>query len=209
MVAKQLVEKDQRIDALMGVKNSIVEQRRARNQKEEAGKGKGMMKLQNITPGPADYAVMPSSLLENPAPIISDARPNAAMIKGSIDAAVASTKYNPPPGSYDPKVLPRGGTGWDKAPVSYKAGAKKTSFLDDAAKGKREVPGPGRYDTNKSTMQLEHATKMRRGYVEAAPSAPPAWAKVDSDLPGPAAYAVDAYQRKARLRRARVSLPSI
>jgi len=213
-VAKQLEEQSERIDSLMHLKENIVQQRRFRNRQSAAVRGRSMINLRKNEPGPADYGDKPSSL-EGHGAKISEAKPTLALVEGSIDHAVAKAKDNPPIGTYDARVLRNGTSGWDKGGFANMQGAVpgaalKKSYLDEVQQAAKFAPGPGNYDTNKSTMQLDHATRMRRDYAPTpANEKAPVWANPDTGTPGPAAYNLDAFQRKRALQRQNQSLPAL
>jgi hypothetical protein len=104
----------------------------------------------------------------------------------------------PPPGSYDPRVLPSGKKiGWDDARARgglIPKGPKFATNVEEAQK--RSVPGPGAYETNTSTVDLPHGVRIAQPVVDGAGRT--AWA-VKSEGPGPAAYAIDPFARKERL----------
>jgi hypothetical protein len=72
----------------------------------------------------------------------------------------------PPPGTYNPSVLPSGSRLWNGAEITVPKGEKRT-YLDQEQKVFKNLPGPGAYDAHKqSTLVLKHGTKIVRDYVK-------------------------------------------
>jgi len=205
-MASQLDSQAQRVDTFTTLKDQLLEQRKFRARMKSAGRERGIS-LKGMTPGPADYYSEQSCLRENPGAKISNARP--APVEGSIDAMVARQRSLPPPGSYDPKMLPSGDYSMGYAQKGPKmSNGKKQSYLVDLQKQASFMPGPGSYD-NKGTMLLEHATAMRRDYMQVPEGRAASWAiGGEQSGPGPAAYVVDKYSRQKRIR-SQKSLPTL
>merc|ERR1719420_2301994 len=205
-VASKLDSQTQRVDTFLTLKEHLLEQRKFRARQKSAGRERAL-NLKSMTPGPADYYADLSSLKSVPAPKISDANPKP--VEGSIDEAIQRQKSLPPPGSYDPKVLPTGGYALEKGKGPKMVAGSKQSYLYDVQKQAKYCPGPGSYESNKSTMLLEHATAMRSDYMQVPEGRAAAWAAVgDKSGPGPAAYAVDKFSRQQRLSQNK-SLPTL
>jgi hypothetical protein len=103
----------------------------------------------------------------------------------------------PPPGSYNPRVLPSGkNIGWDDARARGGIILKGPKYVNAEEAQKRAVPGPGAYETNTSTVDLDHGVRIAQPVVDGAGRTVFA---AKSEGPGPAAYAVDPFARKQRL----------
>lgn len=203
-VEMQMHANHQRVDTFLSMKEQIQQQRKVRAQQQSAMKERAIS-LKSMMPGPADYYVQVNSLQDLPVPKISNAKPKA--VEGSIDELVERQRKLPAPGAYDPKLLPNGKLPWENLGTKMVAGKKKT-YLDEKMRDAKYCPGPGAYD-NKSSLLTEHATAIRRDYMQIPEGRAPAWAQADQSCgPGPAAYAVDPFHRQRRLR-AQKSLPVI
>lgn len=201
----------ERIETLLALKEQLLEQRKARTSKAEATRGsRGLNLRRDCLPGPGQYEVQKSSMMENPT--IKIALSNAPDF---IEQTIRVTKQNPAPGAYDAKVLPSGDKVSQSAPegMGKMGNNKRTSFLDDAMQAKEFVPAPGRYEL-KSQLDVR-ATKFRRDAIEDEgmdkhdPKQYPVWARPATKTPGPTGYSVDDYTRKETLRRAQRSLPNL
>lgn len=206
-VASKLDSQAQRVDSFLTLKEHLLEQSKFRARQKSAGRERAL-NLKNMTPGPADYysEAAFSSLKQLPVPKISDANPKP--VEGSIDEMIQRNQSLPPPGSYDPKVLPTGG--YAMAPKGPKIVAgNKQSYLHDVQKQARYCPGPGAYDNSKSTMVLEHVAAMRREYMQVPEGRAASWvAQGDACGPGPAAYSLDKFSRQKRMK-SQKSLPTL
>merc|ERR1719453_572698 len=115
----------------------------------------------SATPGPADYADKPSCLTENPGRSIASSR-SQVTIPGTVEHAMKRSGSLPPPGSYNPRVLPSGkNIGWDDARARgglIPKGPKYATNVEEAQK--RAVPGPGAYEAPKSTVDLDHGVRI-------------------------------------------------
>lgn len=199
----------ERIETLLALKDQLLDQRKGRNLKAEATKGsRGISLKRDCLPGPGHYEAPPSCLSELPAPRIGKSK-----VPGMVDTAIAGTKDNPAPGSYDTSILPNG------AQLGVAGGGEfnkrnRDSFLDEVMRIKEHIPAPGRYESHKSSLD-SRATKMARdriaseGIDKFSAKRYPAWARPATETPGPAGYSVDEYQRKEVLRRAQRSLPNL
>jgi len=205
-IASRLDSQTHRVDTFLTLKDHLLEQRKFRARQKSAGRERAL-NLKGMTPGPADYQNADSSSLNSvPVTKISDANPKP--VEGSIDEMIQRQRSLPPPGSYDPKVLPTGGYALAKGRGPKMVSGTKQSYLYDLQKQAQFCPGPGSYE-NKSTMLLEHATAMRRDYMQVPEGRAAGWAAVgDKSGPGPAAYAVDKFSRQKRMRQQK-SLPML
>jgi len=200
----------ERIETLLALKDQLLEQRKARTSKAEATRGsRGLNLRRDCLPGPGQYEMRPSSMIENP---------TMKMALGNspdfIEQTTKATAANPPPGAYDALVLPSGGLVSQSGPSMVNFGNnKRTSFLDEAMQAKEFVPAPGQYKTGSSLDK--RATKMRResvadeGLDKFSAKRYPIWARPATQTPGPAGYNIDEYTRKEVLRRAQKSLPNL
>merc|ERR1719473_1000682 len=151
-LAGHLKESENRIRALHAVKDQVIEQRKKRLVQQSILKSRPA-DLNSITPGPGHYGAEShvSCLNDLPVPKISTANP-VNLTPGSFDHMMKLAKENPPPGTYNPKTLPKGnhldmGSGLDGAAVKFKPeGAELKNFLDDAVQSRAGMPGPGTYD---------------------------------------------------------------
>merc|ERR1719198_1120302 len=150
-VAQRLEQHSERIDTLFGLKEQILEKRRARNQSRSVEK---FAQPRPQGPGPAAYNPRPPCVTEGPAVKISGGQPKN-LNTASIDAVISRSRHNPGPGEYNAALLPTGDkvAGGGGGPV-FRGDNKKT-FLDHEARAARELPGPGSYNSQ-STMELRH-----------------------------------------------------
>lgn len=200
----------ERIETLLALKDQLLEQRKARTSKAEATRGsRGLNLRRDCQPGPGQYEMPKSSVLENP--VMRMAKSNTPDF---IDQTTKATLANPPPGAYDAMHLPSGDLISQSAPGGVNFGNNpRTSFLDEAVKAKEAVPAPGQYKTQSSLN--DRTTKMRReaidnqGLDKFSAKRYPIWARPSTQTPGPAGYNVDDYTRKEVLRRAQSSLPNL
>jgi len=202
-IREQLDNDVERIETLMALKDSLLDQRRGRNMKAEATKAaRGLSLRRDFLPGPGQYEAQPSCLTE-----VSGGRMGKAKALGMVDDAVKGYSQTPAPGSYSTSLLPNG----DRIDKSCPDGGKfkdhdRDTFLDAAVKAKDFVPAPGRYE---SKSQLDRrGTEMRRDKIGEVVSAERKRCP-RSETPGPASYNVDDYSRKEVLRRAQRSLPNL
>lgn len=206
---EQIDSNIERIETLLALKDQLLDQRKGRNMKAEATKGsRGLNLKRDCLPGPGAYEAPPSCLAELPVAKIGKSK-----VPGMVDAAIAGTKANPAPGSYDTTMLPNG----DR--LDLQAGGEfgkkdRSSFLDEIQKQKEFVPAPGRYESK--TSLDSRATKMARDRINDEDNVDkfsakrfPVWARPSTITPGPAGYSVDDYTRKEVLRRAQRSLPNL
>merc|ERR1719473_2131788 len=146
MLAGHLKESENRIRALHAVKDQVIQQRKKRLVQQSILKSRPA-DLNSITPGPGHYGAEShvSCLNELPVPKISTANP-VNLTPGSFDHMMKLAKENPPPGSYNPKVMSKGnhldlGSGLDGAAVKFKPeGAELKNFLDDAVQSRAGMP---------------------------------------------------------------------
>lgn len=203
-VASKLDSKTQRVETFLTLKDHLLQQSKFRAQQKTTNR-ETALKLKNMTPGPADYYNAKPLLKQAPCTKISDAK--LQPVEGSIDEMVNIKRSLPPPGSYDPKVLPTGGYALAQKGPKMVPGSKQ-SFLNDLQKQAKYCPGPGAYEY-KGTLHLEHAAAMRREYMQVPEGRAAAWAaQGDCCGPGPAAYAVDKFSRQNRLKTQK-SLPTL
>merc|ERR1719453_2097263 len=109
----------------------------------------------------------------------------------------------PPPGAYDPQVLPDGNhldlNVIDGCKTRIVKGDKKT-FADDVVKTFRHNPGPGTYEASGS-YNLRHSVRIVRDYVDTSDK-PPKWCKPMQDTPGPDEYVLDKFSKAGRAKAA-------
>jgi hypothetical protein len=204
-VATKLDSQAQRVDTFLTLKDHLLQQSKFRARQKSA-RNERALNLKSLTPGPADYDTEVSTLKQAPVAKISNA--NLKPVEGSIDEMIQRNRSLPPPGSYDPKVLPTGGYALAAKGPKIVAGSKQ-SFLHDVQKQAKYAPGPGTYDNSKSTMLLEHVAAMRRDYMQVPEGRAAAWAaQGDKCGPGPAAYALDKFSRQNRMK-SQKSLPTL
>eukprot|EP00746_Dinoflagellata_sp_MGD_P160869 gnl/MRDRNA2_/MRDRNA2_87809_c0_seq1.p1 gnl/MRDRNA2_/MRDRNA2_87809_c0~~gnl/MRDRNA2_/MRDRNA2_87809_c0_seq1.p1 ORF type:complete len:690 (-),score=179.32 gnl/MRDRNA2_/MRDRNA2_87809_c0_seq1:235-2304(-) len=204
-VASKLDSQAQRVDTFLTLKDHLLQQNKFRARQKSATRERAL-NLKNLTPGPADYNSDISTLKQAPVAKISNA--NLKPVEGSIDEMIQRNRSLPPPGSYDPKVLPTGGYALASKGPKIVAGTKE-SYLHDLQKQAKYCPGPGSYDNGKSTMLLEHVAAMRRDYMQVPEGRAAAWAaQGDKCGPGPAAYALDKFSRQNRMK-SQKSLPTL
>jgi len=199
-IAERLEEANDRIETLLHLKDQILEQRKKRIRHNAAIKAKPV-NIRRITPGPAQYAAQPSSVLDAKASKISTSNV-VSFQPGSIDSMVRNAKQVPAAGTYDAKTLPNGdyvGAGHGGLKIGK---GQKINFLDIEQRTRSFCPGPGSYET-KSTVVLPNGVKMVRDYI------PSKQKKAGDDLPAPNHYAVDDYHRKTRLQKLQKSLPAL
>ncbi|KAF4708483.1 hypothetical protein FOZ63_026700 [Perkinsus olseni] len=206
LIGRQMDDKEEKIATMLSTKDLVMAQRKMLLQQQECLKGKPM-NIRQIMPGPADYSHHMNSIKEHPAPKIARSKPKL-LIPGATDFELMKAKSIPPPGAYDPKLLPSGSGLWDDVKVSMGKGSK-TTYLDEEQAAKRFAPGPGAYEvaTKTSSLQLDHGTKIVRDYVKNGRE--PSFIPPLEDSPGPAGYSVDRFHRQERLRRVQKSLPSL
>jgi hypothetical protein len=213
LLSGHLKESENRIRALHAVKDQVIQQRKKRLVQQSILKSRPA-DLNNVTPGPGHYGAEShvSCLNELPVTKISTANP-VNLTPGSFDHMMKLARENPPPGTYNPKVMPKGnhldmGAGLDGAVVKFKPeGAELKNFLDDAVHAKKELPGPGTYDPP-SSMVLRHSVRL------AQPKFPelntlPSFVPKPRDSPGPDEYCVDNFTKMGRLNERSVSMPSL
>jgi hypothetical protein len=199
----------ERIETLLALKDQLLDQRKGRNLKQAATQGaRGVNLKRDCLPGPGAYEAPTSSMFENPAPKMAQAK-----VPGMLDVAVAATAKNPAPGAYDSKMMPNGDRVGGQANAVGFGNRNRDSFLDEAMRAKEYVPAPGRYEL-KSSLE-SRTTAMRRDRIEHenldkhSAKQFPQWARPGTLTPGPAGYSVDDYTRKEVLRRAQRSLPNL
>jgi hypothetical protein len=212
-LAGHLQESEKRIRALHAVKDNVIEQRKKRLVQQSILKSRPA-DLNSITPGPGHYGADShiSCLNELPVTKISTANP-VNLTPGSFDHMMKLAKENPPPGSYNPKVLSKGnhldlGAGLDGAVVKFAPdGSELKNFLDDAVQEKKEIPGPGTYDLNTS-LALQHSVRLV-GQKFPELHELPSFVPRPRDAPGPDEYCVDQYTRQGRLNDRSSSMPAL
>mmetsp|Transcript_41461 Transcript_41461/g.87908 ORF Transcript_41461/g.87908 Transcript_41461/m.87908 type:complete len:529 (+) Transcript_41461:47-1633(+) len=198
-VAEALEVAQDRIETLMSLKDQILEQRKKRIKQQGALKTKAV-NIRRITPGPAQYPAPPSCVSDAKMGKISKSSgPN--LEQGSIDLMVKQSKSIPAAGTYDPKTLPDGQSLGPNGGIRL-GRSKKSNFLDEIEHTRAFCPGPGQYETAKSTVDLKHGTRIVRDYITEK-------GLLKQDAPGPAHYAVDNFHRKMRLQKTQRSLPAL
>merc|ERR1719443_1036812 len=143
LLSGHLKESENRIRALHAVKDQVIQQRKKRLVQQSILKSRPA-DLNNVTPGPGHYGAEShvSCLNELPVTKISTANP-VLLTPGSFDHLMKLAKENPPPGSYNPKTLPKGKhlemtSGLDGNVVKFTPeGAPLKNFLDDAVLAKK------------------------------------------------------------------------
>jgi len=201
----------ERIETLLALKDSLLDQRKARTLKAEATKSsRGLNIRRDCLPGPGQYEAAPSCLTEMPGVKIVNTKVNHSEY---IDNQTKVTAANPAPGAYEITHLPNG----DKLGKPERGGQfgqrDRDSYLDDAIRAKEQVPAPGRYE--KQSQLDQRATKIKResiadqGLDKFSAKKYPKWQRPATETPGPAGYSVDDYTRKEVLRRAQRSLPDL
>jgi hypothetical protein len=214
-LAHHLAESESKIKALHAVKEQVVEQRKKRLVQQSILKSRPS-DLNSITPGPGHYGAEShvSCLNELPVPKISTANP-VNLTPGGFDHMMKLAKENPPPGSYNPKVMSKGnhldlGSGLDGGAVKFTPeGSELKNFLDDAVAAKKEMPGPGTYDVP-SSLHLQHSVRLVQ------PKFPdlnqlPTFVPKPRDAPGPDEYCVDTFTKQQRIAKneSSQSMPSL
>lgn len=207
---QQIGEGVERVETLLGLKEQIQLQRKAR---AVAGEGARAISLQR------DCGVGPGQYEQNRDACFQDATvPRIVQSNISHEQFVADvaavTRGNPPVGAYDPTRLPNGERIDECSGIYPKMGnTKKTSYLDEAIRLAKPNPGPGTYEAK---PQLSHiGAKLVREYIkdqgddENAERRWPMWARPNVESPGPMAYTIDEFQRKDRLKRSQRSMPSL
>jgi hypothetical protein len=189
---QELLSQQSRVATMQEVKSQLQEQRAARARKLAAQAKALPPRARDLTPGPADYGERQSCMAEHQGHSIP--RASGAPAPGTVEEALKRSKSLPPPGSYDPRCLRKGDALGAAAPRPGGVITKgpKPSAISEAVK--RGVPGPGAYETNKSTVDLEHGVRLKPPLL-AEPLVP------REDGPGPAAYALDPALRERRLRK--------
>jgi len=199
----------ERIETLLALKDQLIDQRKARNMKQDATKGsRGLNLRRDCLPGPGQYEAPQSTLLEaKSSKIGKEAR------VGIPDERCEAAKYNPPPGSYDVKVMANGKSIETTAKPLKFSDRQRESYLDQAIRDKSVVPAPGEYE-KKAALERRGAVIVRdkihdQGLDKYSAKRLPAWQRPATETPGPAGYNTDAYLRKEVLRRAQRSLPDL
>lgn len=212
-ILEELNEGNERVETLLGLKEQLLNQRKARTGRQEACKAHRAASLQrDCGVGPGQYdAHRDRCLMETPVPAkICESRVSHEQF---VEDIANVTKRNPPPGSYDPTCVSNGDKLIGKAQGIRFNKTPKTNYLDDAIRMMAENPGPGNYE---SQTQLSHlGTTLKREVInekgdwENAPKRWPKWAQPAADSPGPVAYTVDKFQRAENLKRMTKSMPSL
>jgi hypothetical protein len=212
-IASHLKESESRISALHAVKDQVVEQRKKRLVQQSILKSRPA-DLNSVTPGPGQYGAQShvSCLNELPVTKISTANP-VNLTPGSFDHMMKLAKENPPPGTYNPKVLPKGkhldlGAGMDGGGVKFTPeGVPLKNFLDDAVQAKKELPGPGTYDL-KASLELQHSVRLvQKKFPEL--NQLPTFVPKPRDAPGPDEYCVDKFTKQGRINDRSQSMPAL
>merc|ERR1719313_1523374 len=172
LIRENLDSQEERIDTLLKLREQILEQRKVRIKQRAVVKGRPQ-NIRDNTPGPAHYQPLPSCLNEMPVTKISTS--NALnLMPGSIDMMIKKSKAVPPPGAYDPKVLPDGNhlevDVVDGCTTRIVPGEKK-NFLDENVKTFKQNPGPGTYEASAS-YNLRHSVRIVREYVDTSDKPP-------------------------------------
>eukprot|EP00392_Amoebophrya_sp_AT5.2_P013159 g13272.t1 len=174
--------------------------------KAEQSAVKGL-NIRHIEPGPGQYDI-PNTLNQQGVGKIPDPKP-LKPVEGSIAAQVARAKEMPPPGSYDPRLLPGGGKVLADRNITF--GSRHSGYADDVLKRKRDLPGPGTYNVS-GNFKLNHVANMGKMADVASTfdhGQIPRWVgKIDRDTPGPGSYAVDEYTRRERTAKVMSTMPT-
>ncbi|CAD7957222.1 unnamed protein product [Amoebophrya sp. A120] len=212
-VGEQIAEQQTRIDSLMHLKKQLLEQRRQRSRLQDAKSAsvKGL-NIRHVEPGPGAYDI-PGTLSSQGVGKIPEPK-QLKPVEGSIAAQVARARDNPPPGSYDPRILPSGEKTLADKPMSLGTRHSGGSFADQALKRNRDKPGPGTYNVS-GNFKLNHVANMGKSadvtlyHQSQSGSNVPTWiGKVDRDIPGPGSYAVDEYTRSQRNAKVMSTMPT-
>jgi hypothetical protein len=201
LIRENLDSQEERIDTLLKLREQILDQRKVRIKQRAVVKGRPQ-NIRDNTPGPAHYQPLPSCLNELPVTKISDAN-SLNLMPGSVDMMIKKSRSMPPPGAYDPKVLPDG----NHLDVDVVDGCKtrivkgtKKNFVDDVVKTFRNNPGPGTYEGTAS-YNLRHSVRIVRDYVDTSDK-PPKWCNPVQDIPGPDEYVLDKFTKAGRAKAA-------
>ncbi|EER01225.1 IgA receptor precursor, putative [Perkinsus marinus ATCC 50983] len=140
LLGREIEDKEAKISTMLFTKDLLMAQRKILIQQQECLNGKPV-NIRQIMPGPAHYSRSMNSVMENPAPKISTSN-SKLLIPGSTEFELKKAKSIPPPGSYDPKVLPSGSGLWDEGKISMSK-SPKTTYLDEERAIRALAPGPG------------------------------------------------------------------
>jgi len=167
-----------------------------------------------VTPGPGHYGAESHVSCLNELPVTKISTANVVnLTPGGFDHMMKLAKENPPPGTYNPKVLPKGkhldmASGLDGNVVKFTPeGAPLKNFLDDAVLAKKEMPGPGTYDVP-TTLILQHSVKLKQPKFPELNTLP-TFVPKPRDTPGPDEYCVDKFTKQGRLNDRSASMPSL
>jgi hypothetical protein len=199
LIRGHMDQQTERVDTLLKLRDQIVEQRKVRIKQSAVVKGRPA-NIRGMTPGPAHYQPLPSCLKEMPVPKISSVKPPNLM-QGSIDMMCKLSKQVPPPGTYDPRLLPNGKhleVDIVDGCTTRIAPGTKPSFADDAARTFKHNPGPGTYEL-KSTNALKHSVRIVRDYVDTSDK-PPKWCDPVTGTPAPDEYVLDKFTKAGRFK---------
>lgn len=210
---EQQQDSTERVEMLLGLKEQLLMQRKARMGRQEACKAHRATSLQrDCGTGPGQYDVDRDRIWREfpvPAKIVNSRTSHEQFVEDMANV----TKGIPPPGSYDVDVLPNGekilGGGFA---ARFGKGIRK-SYLDDAILSASDKPAPGSYE---SRSQLSHIgpkmpqlRELDSGDWENAPQKFPAWAQPAAESPGPTAYNVDKFLRQENIKKLSKSMPSL
>jgi hypothetical protein len=210
---EQQQEGTERVEMLLGLKEQLLMQRKARMGRQEACKAHRATSLQrDCGVGPGQYdAHRDRSMHETPVPakIVNSRVSHEQFVEDLANA----TKGNPPPGAYDVDVLATGEKVMGGGFAARMGKGIRNSYLDDAIRLASDKPAPGSYE---SRSQLSHiGPKMPKDYItdtgdwENAPKKFPAWAQPAAESPGPTAYTIDKFLRQENVKRMAKSMPSL
>merc|ERR550514_77701 len=201
LIKAHMEQQEERVDTLLKLRDQIVQQRKWRIKQAAVVKGRPQ-NIRHMTPGPAHYQPLPSCLNDLPVPKIASHKP-PNMTVGSIDMMVKHAKTVPPPGTYDPQVLPSGNhLDWnviDGCTTRLVPGDKK-NYIDDSVRTYKNNPDPGTYEL-KSSNDLRHSVRIVRDYVDTSDK-PPKWCQPKTDTPAPDEYVLDKYMKTGRFQHA-------
>jgi hypothetical protein len=184
---------------LLKLRDQIVDQRKVRIKEAAVVKGRPQ-NIRGSTPGPGHYQPLPSCL--NEMPITKFSTSNALnLMPGSIDVMCKISKTLPPPGAYNPRILPNGKhldpDIVDGCTTKIVKGEKK-GMADEAIKLYKHNPGPGTYEV-KGNYELNHSVRIVRDYVDTSDK-PPKWCNPVKDTPAPDEYLLDRFMKKGRFK---------
>merc|ERR1712194_650979 len=208
LVGEELWEQEVRISTLTKLKQQLVDQRRHRNvtkgAKERVSKDQHAKAFE---PGPGSYEIS-STVATKEGPTISTSDPKLCLIEGSIDEQMKRSTAIPPPGIYDPRVLPKGTKTFNTDKPMRIGERNATLFHASIVKATKDNPGPGSYNLQNDKRNLStRGPAMRQSFFGTSINSERdvgirSLRRIDREIPGPGEYAVDEYTRSQRLTKA-------